>query len=103
VLTDGLAALGHHVESVAAYRTVSRRPPAHELAELAGVDAVVFASGSAARAWVEAFGTERPAAVVVAIGPVTAQVARGHGLAVTHVASSPDVASVLELLVRVLT
>jgi uroporphyrinogen-III synthase len=102
VLADGLASLGHRVESVAAYRTAIRHPPADELVELAGVDAVVLASGSAATAWVEALGTDRPV-VAIAIGPVTAQVVRRLGLPAPHVASSPDATSVLELLVRLLT
>ena len=47
VLADGLAAAGHAVESVAAYRTVVRTPDADEVERLRTVDAVVFASGSA--------------------------------------------------------
>jgi uroporphyrinogen-III synthase len=89
VLADGLAAAGHHVETVTAYRTVTRRPDPDELERLAGVGAVVLSSGSAAIAWVDALGTSAPP-VVVAIGPVTADVARSRGLAVTHVARSPD-------------
>ena len=87
-LADGtlvglLSAAGHQVTAVEAYRTVLRRP---EPAEVAGVDALVFASGSAARAWVEAVGVGTPP-VVVAIGPTTAGVAREHGLKVTAVAA----------------
>ena len=92
-LADGLAMRGHEVEAVNAYATVSRRPPAGELAALDGVDAVVFASGSAAEAWVAARGAAAPA-VVVAVGPVTERAARRAGLAVTHVADSPGPAGV---------
>ena len=50
-----------HVESVDAYRTVVRRPDADEVDRLRTVDAVVFASGSAATGWVEALGAATPA------------------------------------------
>jgi uroporphyrinogen-III synthase len=100
-LADGLTAAGHHVEAVAAYRTVVRRPPPAELAELAAVDAVVFASGSAATGWIEALGPSSPP-IVIAVGPVTARVARRHGLPVTHVAAAPDAATVAGLLARVI-
>ena len=78
-----------------------RSPEPVELADLAAVDAVVFASGSAASGWVEALGSTVPA-VVVAVGPATARVARGHGLHVTHVATAPDDATVAGLLARVM-
>ena len=90
---------GHRVESVTAYRTVVRRPTPAEVERLAAVDAVVFASGSAATGWVAACGTAAPP-VVVAIGPVTADVARRNGLAVTHVATSPDAETLCDLLTR---
>lgn len=97
-LADGLVALGHHVEAVAAYATVLRRPDGDELALLAGLDAVVFASGSAATSWVATLGPSAPD-VVVAIGPVTERVARTVGLGVTHVAPSPGPAGVATVLV----
>ena len=99
VLADGLAAAGHAVESVAAYRTVVRTPDADEVERLRTVDAVVFASGSAAAGWAEALGTETPP-VVVAIGPVTADAARRLGLDVTHVAGSPDDDAIVDVLTR---
>jgi uroporphyrinogen-III synthase len=100
-LADGLAAAGHDVESVIAYRTVVRRPDADEFERLRAVDAVVLASGSAATGWVEALGTTTPP-VVIAIGPVTADAARRLGLAVTHVAASPDDDAIVDILVRAL-
>jgi uroporphyrinogen-III synthase len=99
---DGLVAAGHHVEVVTAYRTVIRRPDPAELAQLTTVDAVVFASGSAATGWVHAVGRSAPA-VVVAVGPATARTARTEGLAVTHVAPAPDARSVVALLTRALS
>ncbi len=101
VLADGLAAAGHAVESVDAYRTVVRRPDADEAERLRTVDAVVFASGSAATGWAESIGAATPA-VVVAIGPVTAVAARRVGLNVTHVAESPDDDAIVEALRRAL-
>lgn len=100
-LADGLTAAGHHVEVVAAYRTVVRRPEPAELAELAAVDAVVFASGSAATGWVAALGSTAPP-IVIAVGPVTARVARSQGLSVSDVAPAPDAAAVARLLARVM-
>jgi uroporphyrinogen-III synthase len=100
-LADGLSAAGHQVEAVTAYRTMTRRPDPAEVAELATVDAVVFASGSAATGWVEALGASTPA-FVVTVGPSTARVAQSHGLRVTHVAPAPDAATVAELLARVM-
>jgi uroporphyrinogen-III synthase len=100
-LADGLAAMGHAVESVTAYRTVVRHPSPAEAARLALVDAVVLASGSAAEGWAVAVG-RRSRAAVVAIGPVTAAAAAGAGVGVDHVAASPDVGALSEALIRVL-
>ncbi len=101
VLADGLATAGHLVETVVAYRTVSRRPTAAEAARLSAVDAVVFASGSAVAGWIEGLGTATPP-VAVAIGPVTADAARTRGLTVTDVAPSPDPGTIVELVARAL-
>jgi uroporphyrinogen-III synthase len=101
-LADGLTAAGHSVEVVTAYRTVTRRPDPGELALLSTVDAVVFASGSAATGWVNALGRTAPA-VVIALGPSTERAARTEGLPVTHVAPAPDARTVAGLLARVLT
>ena len=78
-----------------------RRPEPAELAELAAVDAVVFASGSAASGWVAALGSTVPP-IVIAVGPATARVARSQGLHVTDVAPAPDAAAVAGLLARVM-
>jgi uroporphyrinogen-III synthase len=101
VLADGLAMAGHDVETVVAYRTCVRRPDTAELEQLRSVDAVVFASGSAATGWVEALGSTAPP-VVVAIGPVTADAARRLGLDVSHVAASPDDDAIVDILMRAL-
>jgi uroporphyrinogen-III synthase len=89
-LVDGLRARGYDVRAVTAYVTRLRTPSAAERAELASVDAVAFASGSAARAWADAIGTWSPPHVVV-IGPSTAGVARELGLQVTAEAADHSV------------
>jgi uroporphyrinogen-III synthase len=94
-LAEGLTAIGFDVLAVTAYRTVGRHPGPRERAAALAADAVAFASGSAARAWVAAFGAEAPA-TVVAIGPTTARVAREVGLKVTHVAADHDVVGLFD-------
>jgi len=85
-LTGRLRTAGHQVTDVVAYRTVARRPELQGRADIVDADALALASGSAARSWVEAFGTDAPA-VVVAIGPTTARVAGEIGLKVSSVAA----------------
>jgi uroporphyrinogen-III synthase len=82
-LEASLRSAGHLVTTVIAYRTALCAP---DRAALTGADALVLASGSAAQGWFEAVGTATPP-IVVAIGPVTADVARGLGLKVTGVAA----------------
>jgi uroporphyrinogen-III synthase len=89
------------VESVIAYRTVARRPSPDEVALLTSADAVVLASGSAAAALADALGDLAPPRLI-AIGPVTAADAAARGLAIAHVATSPDASSVSDLLARVI-
>ena len=100
-LADGLALLGYDVDVVTAYRTVLRTPTIVERRSALGADAVAFASGSAAVAWSQAIGVDTPA-VTVAIGPTTADVARRHGLKVTHVAADHDVDGLVAAVVAAL-
>ena len=85
-LSAGLEAKGYDVTTVVGYSTRLRRPTDEERRAALAADIVAFASGSAAQAWVEAFGTVAPPIVVV-IGPTTRQVAEAAGLKVTHMAS----------------
>jgi uroporphyrinogen-III synthase len=62
---------------------------------------VVLASGSAAAALADALSGVAPPRLI-AIGPVTAADAAGRGLAIAHVATSPDASSVSDLLARVI-
>lgn len=89
-LVDGLRSCGYDVEAVVAYVTRLRTPTSAERRALESVDAVAFASGSAAAAWAQAVGSWTPAHVV-AIGPSTARVARDEGLQVTAVAADHSV------------
>ena len=100
-LVDGLVARGWDVTAIAPYRSVPRRPAAGEQLAALAADAVLFASGSAARAWVEVFGTTTPP-VVVAMGPQTARAATAAGLAVTDVADEHSVAGLVAAAERAL-
>ena len=82
-LVEALRSAGHDVTACVAYRTVLRPP--HPRA-IEGADALLLASGSAARSWVRAVGPDAPE-VVVAIGPSTAEVAREFGLKVSGIAA----------------
>lgn len=93
-LADGLRARGAAVETVALYKTV-----APEVADAEGmaalragrIDAIAFASGSAAKGFVKLLGTEAgPLAArcaIACIGQSTASVVRGLGLQVDAVGS----------------
>jgi uroporphyrinogen-III synthase len=89
-LTAGLWDKGWATDTYVVYRTVLQTPDPDVRAALLRADAVAFASGSAARAWEAAIGTETPP-VVVAIGPTTETAAHAAGLTVTHVAKHHDV------------
>ena len=97
-LAAGLRRAGHRVTSVVAYRTVARVPDGRAID---GADAVLFASGSAAAAWFDAFGTELPG-VVVSIGPTTTAVANRLGLKVTATAADHSLVGLVTELVRLL-
>jgi len=100
-LVDGLHAKGWEVVAVRPYRSVPTSPTDEQRAAVAGADAVLFASGSAARGWVEVFGTDTPP-VVVAIGPETAAATERVGLRVTSVAQDHSLVGLVEALAGVL-
>lgn len=100
-LVDGLVELGFEVEVVTAYHTVGRTPTWQERRAALSADAVGFASGSAADAWVDALGTEAPP-VVAAIGPTTAEAAHARGLKVTHVSADHDIEGLVAVIVSAL-
>ena len=82
-IAETLRERGAAVDDIAVYYT---RPATDERPDLAGVDAVTFASSSAVKNFLAA-GPMPQGARVVCIGPVTAATARECGLEVTEVAS----------------
>lgn len=101
-LTDGLRAKGWQVTVVAPYRTVPARPSAGVQLAALSADAVLFASGSAAKAWVEVFGTSTPP-LVVAIGPQTAAACEAANLKVSLVAADHSLRGMVSALVAHVT
>jgi uroporphyrinogen-III synthase len=101
-LADALSARGFDVEVVTAYVTALRAPTAAERVAVSGADAVVFASGSAVRAWAAAFGTVTPP-VVISIGPATTAVATQLHLKVTHEAADHHLEGLVTESIQALT
>ena len=93
-LADGLRDRGAAVTVVAPYRTVPARVTAGQQLAALSADAVLFASGSAARAWADVFGDAAPP-VVVAIGPQTATAATDAGLKVGVVAADHSLSGLI--------
>ena len=94
----GLQRAGWQVTAVSPYRSVAAHLTAGQQLAALSADAVLFASGSAARAWVAVFGQTTPP-IVVAIGPQTAVDVEQAGLKVSLVAtdhSLPGLVAVLE-------
>lgn len=99
VLADGLRGQGAVVTVVTPYRTVAARVTAGQQLAALAADSVLFASGSAARAWVDVFGDSTPP-VVVAIGPQTAAAATEAGLKVAVVAADHSLSGLVLALER---
>ena len=98
-LVDALRGGGHDVDVHVAYRTGVRTPSPDERRRAAAADAVVFASGSAARAWADALGddaAEGLPGIVVAIGPTTRAAAEESGLKITHEAAEHSLAGIID-------
>jgi len=95
-----LALRGWKVVAVAAYQTRSVRPEPELLSRALDADALVLASGSAARSWVHSAGKRTPP-IVVAIGQSTATVADSVGIRVTAIAAEPTPACVIDTLADV--
>lgn len=98
---EGIAAKGWRVTRVNAYRTATVVPQADERVRALQADAVVFASGSSARSWVEACGPDFAGHVVV-IGPVTKKVAESHGVRVDAVALEPTPKGIVDALAKLM-
>jgi len=98
-LAAGLADLGWQVTVNCPYRSVPATPTTEQRSAALSADAVLFASGSAARAWVAVFGAGSPP-LVVAIGPQTAAGAEQAGLKVALVAADHSLVGMVEALER---
>jgi uroporphyrinogen-III synthase len=92
-----LRAKGWDVTTVVAYRTVQLRPTDDMLTRALAADALLLASGSAATAWFDTFGTDTPP-VVVSIGPSTTSVASRLGLEVSVTAEEQSLEALVEAL-----
>ena len=101
LLAAALTERGWTVTAISPYRSRPAVPPAGvQLAALAA-DAVLFASGSAARAWVAVFGDAAPP-VAIAIGPKTADAAAAVGLKISLVAADHSLSGMVAALERFL-
>lgn len=97
VLTEELRTRGAIVDAISAYRTIEVERSPSELAEIRAADVVVLASGSAARVLASRGGAGD--ALVLAIGPKTADVAREVGLPVGLVAHEATSEGMIQALV----
>lgn len=96
-LAEKLEKQGAIVDAISAYRTVEVKRTASELAELRAADVIVLASGSAARS-LASRGGAGDGALLVCIGPKTAEAAREVGLPVGLVASEATVEGIIQAL-----
>jgi uroporphyrinogen-III synthase len=97
-LATALRQRGATVDALTAYRTVSRGPTHTGRASLDEADAIVLASGSAARSLAGTGWTGD--ALVACIGPKTASVAREVGLRVGLVADETSADGIIRALVE---
>lgn len=97
-LADRLRGRGAVVDAIVAYRTIAAVPDADGIAALRAADAVLLASGSAARS-LAALDLALGDVLVVCIGPKTAAVAREVGLEVGLVADEATSQGMIRALV----
>lgn len=112
VLATRLRARGAHVDDVVVYRSVPAALPIDAAERVRGVHAVSFASPSAVRAFVDAFGVDPSGdteplggtrgPLVACIGPVTEAAARALGVRVDAVADPCTVHGLVHALERAL-
>ncbi len=97
-LEERLVAAGWRVERVTAYQTVPAPLSPERVAAVRGADAITFASGSAARYFLERAGLGALPKVVASIGPVTSKVVRTCGAHVDVEAQHADAISLASAL-----
>ena len=93
------------MDEVEAYRSAPDAAGAAELRrrlDAGEVDVVTFTSSSTVTNLVEAVGTDLGGAVVAAIGPVTAETARGYGIRVDVVAEEHTISGLMAALMEYL-
>lgn len=91
---------GWTVDRIAAYATRAIAVDASSFADsVASADAVVFASGSAVRAWVQSLGSSVPRHVV-AMGPSTARVLSDSGIGPVAVAAEQSLRGLVDAVVE---
>ena len=98
-LVEGLRERHWDVVAVTPYRTNPATPSADQRHAALTADAVLFASGSAARAWVAVFGMHTPP-VAVAIGDQTATAATQAGLQISLISADHSMYGMLVALSR---
>lgn len=89
-LVAGLEGSNWVVKVIQPYRTVTAVPSAESIQQAINADALLLASGSAARAWAEVVGLAGPP-LTVALGPQTASEATRLGLKISYVSSDHSV------------
>jgi len=104
-LAERLASAGWDVTPVVAYRTIDAPVDGDLLARAAAADAITCTSGSTVDAFLAAASgvVDGLPATVVCIGPVTAAVARRHGVAVAAVADPHTTEGLVAAVVSALT
>ena len=103
VLTEGLIARGHTVESVVAYRTVGVAVDPQIRTDVAegSIDAIFVTSGSVAEQVQLQLGPIPSSTLVAAIGPRTAEDARAYGLRVDVIAKGRSAESLINAVIEV--
>ncbi len=100
-LPELLTSLGAIVDELPVYRTLPAEVDGDGWAELErGVDAITFTSGSTVRNWVASIGEKTKSIPMACIGPVTAEVARDHGLEPAIVAAEYTTGGLIQALIE---
>ena len=94
-LAGAITAKGWDVTKVVAYRTAHLRPPRELMLPALAADVLLLASGSAAGAWHDAFGTSTPP-VVASIGPSTTKAAEKLGISVSVTAGEQTLEALIQ-------